>query len=147
MDWCRRMKNKLSTQALELALAALQRSIEASAPLLTDKAVSSAIQETLRAGVIQHFEFCYELAWKTLKRYLEVGASDKALLDTMSYQELIREGAVKGLIANAENWLQYRHKRNQTSHSYHAEIAENVYNATITFYQDAMDLLIKLQKR
>lgn len=139
--------SEFNTNAFELALAALKRSIDASTPLLSDASVSLALKETLRAGVIQHFEFTYELSWKTLRRKLVLGSSDSASVSAMSYQELIREGAQQELIANAEQWLQYRHKRNLTSHTYHLKTAEEVYHSAVAFYGDALDLLLQLQKK
>ena len=139
--------DKLSTKALEQALASLKQSVDVTRPILGDKKTSNALKKTLQAGVIQHFEFCYELAWKTLKRFLEINTSDAALIDKMSYQELIREGAQFGLIGNAEKWLQYRHQRNLTSHTYHEETAETVYQTAIEFYVDAFNLLYQLKEK
>lgn len=34
------------------------------------KFIESANTEIEKAGVVQAFEFCYELAWKTIKRFL-----------------------------------------------------------------------------
>ena len=136
-----------NTTALELALSALKRSIDVSVPLLNDKSISVAHKETLRAGVIQHFEFCYELAWKTLKRKLQLFSSDIARIDTLSYQDLIRDGAQKGWIKNADKWLQYRHERNLTSQTYHVETADRVFHSAVTFYDDAMSLLQALKEK
>jgi nucleotidyltransferase substrate binding protein (TIGR01987 family) len=136
-----------TTTALELALSSLKRSIDVSLPLLADKSISAAHKETLRAGVIQNFEFCYELCWKTLKRKLQLSSSDIARIDTLSYQDLIREGAQKGWIKNADKWLQYRHERNLTSHTYHVETADRVFKSAVTFYDDALALLQKLKEK
>lgn len=139
--------NQLSTKALEQALISLKQSIDVTQPILKDKKTNDALKKTLQAGVIQHFEFCYELSWKTLKRLLEMNTSDAALIDKMSYQEIIREGAQFGLISHAEKWLQYRHQRNLTSHTYHADTAEKVYHTAIEFYTDAFELLHKLKEK
>jgi len=139
--------NTLSTKALEQALASLNQSITVTKQLLQDKNTTTAHKQILQAGVIQNFEFCFELSWKTLKRKLEQETSDAALIGTMLYQELIREGAQKGFIVNAEKWFEYRRDRNLTSHTYHAENAEKVYRTAIEFYPDALDLLHKLKEK
>ncbi|MFQ5717833.1 MAG: nucleotidyltransferase substrate binding protein, partial [Nitrospinales bacterium] len=38
-------------------------------------------RELIKAGVIQNFEFTYELCWKTLKRYLEMSSPNPAEID------------------------------------------------------------------
>ena len=139
--------SKLSLTPLERALASLKRSIDLTQPLLKDNNTSETLKETLRAGLIQHFEFCYELCWKTLKKKLEMETSDAELISTMLYQELIREGAQKGFIDDPEKWFEYRRLRNMTSHTYKEEIAKNVCQGTIQFYNDAKNLLFKLQER
>ncbi len=137
----------VSTKPLEQALASLNEGITITQSILQDKKVSDAHKNIMRAGVIQNFEFCYELSWKTLKRFLELNTSDSALIDKMLYKQIIREGAQYGLIANAERWFQYRDQRNLTSHTYHAATAESVYKSAIQFYLDAMDLLHKLKSK
>ncbi|CAG0907090.1 unnamed protein product [Cyprideis torosa] len=47
-------------------------------------------QSLIRDGLIQRFEFTYEIAHKTLKRYLEQSAADPTRYDTMTFQDLIR---------------------------------------------------------
>ncbi|HER27637.1 MAG TPA: nucleotidyltransferase, partial [Rhodospirillales bacterium] len=73
----------------------------------------------IRDGVIQRFEFTYELAHKTLKRYLEMTAPTPDVIDGMSFQDLIRTGNEQGLLLNDwEEWKQYRQSRTDTSHTY-----------------------------
>ena len=142
------MPNKpLNLEPLDQALHALKQSIDITTQFSNDPSTTIAHKATLQAGVIQHFEFCYELSWKILKRYLSLETPAPELIDTMSFQELIREGAQKGVIKNAEKWLSYRHKRNMTSHTYHAETAAIVYKTTLAFYQDAFALLSKLKEK
>lgn len=140
------MNAHLSFKPLESALASLKRSVDLTEKLMKDPSTTLDHKEILQAGVIQHFEFCYELSWKMLKKKLALVASNAALVDTFSFQELIREGAQRGYIADAARWLRYRHQRNLTSHIYHAKTAEQVYQTAITFYSDAIDLLNRLQK-
>jgi nucleotidyltransferase substrate binding protein (TIGR01987 family) len=136
----------VSTKPLEKALASLNEAITETQLILKNKQTNETIKKVMKAGVIQNFEFCYELSWKVLKRFLELNTSDKALINKMFYQQVIREGAQHGLIHHAERWLTYREKRNLTSHTYHAETAETVYQTAIQFYQDAFDLLQKLKE-
>ena len=95
----------ISTKPLESALPALKSGIDITESAKKDPATPIALRNLLQAGVIQHFEFWYELSWKTLKRKLAVVMPSPEILDTLSYQGLIREGAQKGYIADAEKWM------------------------------------------
>ena len=135
----------LNTNALEKAIDSLKCRIQVAKHYISDKNTSVDLKETLQAGVIQNFEFCYELSWKMLKRQLEQDAISPSLIDPMSFAEIIRESAEKSLISDAKKWLVYRHHRNKMSHTYNPETAETVYHAALEFYQDAFTLLQVLQ--
>lgn len=62
-------------------------------------------------------------------------------------EELLREGAVRGLVDNPEAWFEHRSQRNITSHTYNAEKANQVYQAALRFFVDAATLLKRLQAR
>lgn len=55
----------------------------------------------IRDGVIQRFEFTYELAWKATKAYLE----DIGLVDRNSPKAVIKEAYAQKLICHEQNWL------------------------------------------
>jgi nucleotidyltransferase substrate binding protein (TIGR01987 family) len=101
--------------------------------------------ELMRDGVIQRFEYTFELAWKTLKRYLEEYALEKA--DSFSNRDLFRRGYELGLLHDAEVWFDYLKKRNLTSHTYNSATAGAVYQAARTFAPDVCFLLAQLQER
>jgi len=64
------------------------------------KALPPETREVIKAGVIQNFEFTYELSHKMLKRYLELSAANPAEINDMSFPDLIRTGSEKGLLLN-----------------------------------------------
>jgi len=65
----------------------------------------------------------------------------------MSFREMIREGAERGLIADPVAWFHYREKRNLTSHTYDEKVALDVYQAALAFLTDAESLLATLKNR
>ncbi|PIR18218.1 MAG: nucleotidyltransferase [Deltaproteobacteria bacterium CG11_big_fil_rev_8_21_14_0_20_49_13] len=110
----------------------------------TQKAPSD---EELRDAVIQRFEYTYELAWKMMKRQIEQEAPNPDDIDQLSFKDLLRTAAEKGIIADVEAWLIYREQRNITSHTYDEVEAKSVYETALKFLKDAEVLLSNLEKR
>lgn len=76
----------------------------------------------LRDSVIQRFEFCWELAWKTLRMWLEhLGIEAGNPRDT--WQEALKAG----LIEDGNAWSALQKMRNLTSRTYDESLAEQVY--------------------
>jgi len=130
---------RLDFTSLEKALASLSRAIQRSQAVRQD--------EELRDAVIQRFEYTYELCWKMLKRQLELEAPNPALIDTLSFRDVLREAAQVGMLRDVERWMDYREMRNITSHTYNDLKARNVYDAALEFYDDARALLEALVAR
>lgn len=130
---------KLDTTAFENALASLDKGLS--------RALAEPQDEELRDACIQRFEFTFELAWKTLKRRLELDLPNAQELETMSYREFIRVGAERGLIDDVAAWFIYREKRNLTSHTYNAAKAAEVFAVLPAFAGNARALLNRLKAR
>jgi nucleotidyltransferase substrate binding protein (TIGR01987 family) len=129
----------LDLSPFQKALDSLGRAIK--------RAEASPADEELRDAVIQRFEYSYELSWKMLKRQLEQEVPNPAEVDRMSFRELLREGAERGMVEDPEQWMFYRQSRNITSHTYDEEKAKQVYESALDFYQDARELLSELEGR
>lgn len=65
------------------------------------------------AGLIQSFEFTFELGWKTLKDYLE-----EMGLPVRFPREVIKTAFQNNLIIDGELWLEMLEKRNELTHTY-----------------------------
>ncbi len=73
----------------------------------------------IRDGLIQRFEFTYDLAHKMLRRYLAAGDANPDAVAQMSFPTLIRTANERGLLLNEwPRWKGYRDDRNITSHTY-----------------------------
>ena len=129
----------LDLSSWKRALNSLQRAVARSTALPGD--------EELRDAVIQRFEYSYELSWKMLKRHLEEVAPDSESVDRLSFKELIREAAERGLIAAVEPWMEYRYQRNFASHGYDEEKARAVYKSAVSFLVDSKALLDEVERR
>lgn len=102
----------------------------------------------IRDGLIQRFEFTYELGCKTLKRYLEFTAANPALLDQMTFQDQIRTANEHGLLLGAwPEWRDYRKMRAMTSHTYSEAIAMTVVAGISGFLEEAAYLRDRLKER
>nr|WP_315042152.1 nucleotidyltransferase substrate binding protein [uncultured Moraxella sp.] len=83
--------------------------------------------EQIRDGLIQRFEFTYELSHKTIKRYLGSTSANSDEFNTMSFGELIRTANERGLLkGDWSDWRLYREMRNLTSHTYNEDVALKV---------------------
>jgi len=73
--------------------------------------------EQLRDGLIQRFEFTYELSHKMLRRYLAEISSSAEEVARMSFAELIRTGAAAGLLRSEwPAWRRSRHSHADDAH-------------------------------
>lgn len=90
-----------------------------------------------RDGLIQRFEFTVELAWKSLKEYLE---DQGAVLGIASPRGVLKEAYAAGVITDAETWNRIIEARNITSHVYDEKTAQTVAD------QIAREFLPVLQK-
>lgn len=127
----------LDLAAFRSALASLRKAVT--------RSQAEPADDEVRDSVIQRFEYTYELAWKTLKRYLaQEGVSE---VTTLSQRDLYREAAARGLLEDPIAWFGYQKARNETSHTYNAEKAREVHARAVVFCDDASKLLAELEGR
>ena len=99
--------------------------------------------DVVRDGVIQRFEFTYELAWKTIKEYLE----DIGIVDRNSPKAVIKEAYAQKLITDEKSWLLIMKDRNLTSYVYKEEMAQEIVERITVYYVNEFEKLLKeLQK-
>ena len=97
-----------------------------------------------RDGVIQRFEYTFELCWKMIRRVLialgraEVSASPRPLL---------RDAAEEHLIDDVEAWFEFLEARNLTTHTYDQSRAEMVFQVAQKFPAFAELLLQRLEEK
>ena len=104
--------------------------------------------EQVRDGLIQRFEFTYELSHRMLRRFIRDNAASPDLVDQMTFQDLIRTANQQGLLrGDWPAWRRYRDLRARTSHAYQAGIAEAVALAIPDFLVEAEHLRDALRRR
>ena len=97
---------------------------------------------SVRDGVIQRFEFCAELAWKTMREYL----LDQGYTEINSPKAVIRQAFAYGMIEDAEGWVRLMNDRNLTSHVYDEKTAEEIFRRIETVYLALFDAALVSMK-
>jgi nucleotidyltransferase substrate binding protein (TIGR01987 family) len=100
--------------------------------------------DLLRDGLIQRFEFTFELAWKTLKAIFE----DEGLIGLNSPKTVLREAYAAKIIKKDDLWLSMLIDRNSTSHIYSEQVAIQICNNIVNKYViEFNNLLEEIKKR
>lgn len=100
--------------------------------------------ESLKDAVIHRFEFTLEMAWKSIKYYLET----EGVIDISTPKQVIREAFAKGLILDGKSWIAMLDDRNLTSHTYNSEIADRIFlNITEKYCKEIELVYITLSKK
>lgn len=76
-----------------------------------------------RDGVIQRFEFCTELAWKSTREYL----IEQGYVDINSPKSVMKLAFADGLINDDRSWIELLNARNLTSHIYDENTANGIF--------------------
>lgn len=94
-----------------------------------------------KAGLIQIYEFTFELAWKTLKDFLE-----EKKVDVKFPRDTIKEAFAFELIQNGDVWMDMLEKRNLMSHTYDQQNAELAYSLIVNdFYIELNNAYLTLK--
>lgn len=80
------------------------------------------LTELEQQGLIQAFKFTHELTWNVMKDYLYYQGNT---LITGS-RDATREAFNKGLIVDGEQWMEMINSRNQSTHTYNQETADEI---------------------
>lgn len=99
-------------------------------------------KEAYQMALVQGFEMAVELAWKTLKDYLENEGYDHI----GNGKQAIRQAFQDGIVTEAETWMAALEMRNLTSHTYNAAVLlTTVRFISEEFFPVLRDLFFKLQ--
>lgn len=90
-------------------------------------------------ALVQSFEMCFELAWKTMKDYLEYDG-----ITADSPRTTIKEAFSTRLIDDGQSWIAMMEARNKTSHTYKEEFAKEIAQDILNKY---IPLLLTLQNK
>lgn len=114
--WKQRFQNFLK------AFALLEEAVELSH--------NKGLNELEEQGLIKRFEFTHELAWNVLKDYFEYQGNT----NLTGSRDATREAFNKGVISDGEGWMEMIKSRNQSSHTYNEEVADELQDKILHTY-------------
>ena len=95
-------------------------------------------------GLVQRFEFTFELAWKLIKSYVEFQGTDKEI---MGSRDAVRWAFENHLISDSATWMEMIKRRNDTSHNYDENTAaEVVMRVKLSYFQAFVALYDEMNK-
>jgi nucleotidyltransferase substrate binding protein (TIGR01987 family) len=97
--------------------------------------------EAERGGLIQFFEMAFELAWKTLKDYLEADG-----FQVNSPRDVLKQAFQSGIIQDDHAWIEALHDRDLALLIYEEEIALNLERLIRNKYYPLLSCLITTLK-
>ena len=98
------------------------------------ESVEIAVDELDRDGVIQRFEFTFELLWKVLKIFLE----EEGII-CKTPKECLKEAFKINWIDGEKIFLTMLEDRNKTSHIYDKSVAEEIFGRIKEKYAGAIE--------
>ena len=96
----------------------------------TDENEQIVLDEIVKEGLIQRFEYTHELAWSVMKEY----ADYQGYTQIRGSRDATRQGFKMGLFTDGEMWMDMIDSRNSTSHTYNEDTAEEIYTKIISKY-------------
>ena len=98
----------------------------------------AALNQLEKEGVIQRFECCFELGWKTSKDYMEANGFVFAVVMP---RQVLKEAYAAKIIADGEAWIAMLDHRNLLSHTYSPVVFEQAVAAIQERYLPALEQL------
>ncbi|MCK5784937.1 MAG: nucleotidyltransferase substrate binding protein [Candidatus Sabulitectum sp.] len=95
------------------------------------------LSELEEQGMIKSFEYTFELAWKTLKDFLEYSGQT----DIYGSRSAIQKAFQLDLIEDGQGWMEMLKSRNKTSHTYNEKTAKEICSAVTSQYYQLFCLL------
>jgi nucleotidyltransferase substrate binding protein (TIGR01987 family) len=104
----------------------------------------SAMSDLEKEGVIQRFEYTFELAWKTIKDYLIYNGVS---FDQITPKSVIKQAFAAKIIPDGQIWIDMLEQRNLMSHTYSNESFESVFDNIAKHYLVALEQIYKWLKK
>ena len=93
-------------------------------------AATRELSDLEKQGLIQAFEFVFELSWNVMKDYF-LYQGNPAITGS---RDAIRTAFKNGLIADGEGWMEMIKSRNQSAHTYNESVANEITEKILQSY-------------
>ena len=91
-----------------------------------------------KEGTVQRFEYCFELAWKTLKDYL---MESGVVISPVTPRQVIKDAFAAKLVQDGQLWMDMLVERNLLAHTYDKAVFDRAAEAIHARYLPALDLV------
>ena len=95
--------------------------------------VEDVLDEMIKEGLIQRFEYTHELAWNVMKDY----AAYQGNSNIGGSRDASREAFQLNLVTDGQVWMDMISSRNKSTHTYNEEIAKEIYTKILNEYYPA----------
>ncbi len=99
----------------------------------------SVLNDIVKQGLIQCFEYTHELGWNVMKDYAEYQGNS----EIAGSRDATREAFKMKLITDGKVWMDMIENRNRTSHTYNEDTANEIYQLIIEDYYKAFHVFLK----
>lgn len=89
-----------------------------------------------KEGVVQRFEYSFELAWKTLKDYLEEAG---LVITPLTPRQVLKEAFAAKVLTDGQTWIEMLDHRNLLSHTYDFSVFQKAVVTIAERYLPAMN--------
>jgi nucleotidyltransferase substrate binding protein (TIGR01987 family) len=101
------------------------------------------LDDIIKEGIIQRFEYTHELAWNVMKDFFEEAGNN----DIFGSKDATREAFSSGLIENGEIWMDMIKSRNKTSHTYNEATADDIFMKIVKkYHNEFINFKLKMEK-
>jgi len=90
-----------------------------------------ALNELEQQGLVQAFEYTYELAWNVMKDYFTYVQADQNVLGS---RDAIQLAFNRGLISDGKIWMDMIESRIKSSHTYNEATAQEIADKVVGQY-------------
>lgn len=113
--------------------------------LLLKEALSDldTLSDLEKEGIVQRFEYTFELAWKTVKDYLEYSGIE---LNQVTPRAVIKQAFASKIISDGNTWIDMLEQRNLMAHTYSRENFDTAIQLISEHYFAAIHQVYELLK-
>ncbi len=141
--WVQRFSNYNKALAkLSNAIAYINRNFSDDDNSEKKKNLGDILNDIIKQGLIQSFEYTHELAWNVMKDY----AIYQGNVTIGGSRDATREALQLHIISKGKVWMEMIASHNKTSHTYNEETANEIFTKIIDEYHPAFMAFQKIME-